>query len=121
MVPWSIVATVISAAAVLVGGLIVINLKAIKKCLGTLVSRADRQDDRIAAAEQGFAACKIDCSRTTVSKEDWVRSEGYTRRRLDDVNATLNRMDGKLGVAERLPEICGRIASEVIKQTKEAD
>lgn len=68
----------------------------------------------------GFVACKQDCDRNTVSKEDWVRSEGYTRQALGRVSDQLSRMDGKLSVVEKLPEICGAIARQVGEQIKDA-
>ena len=127
-VPWTVLATIVGSLAALVGSLLVLFLRSIKQDLRALCARNDKQDDLIAANRQGLgamtkqlSACKIDCQRVTVSKEDWVRSEGYTRHELKQVTAILHRLEGKLQVVEQLPEICGQIAREVAKQVKHGD
>ncbi len=115
---WSIVATVVSALAAIVGAMVIQNLRLLSACIKEVKGRQDTQDGQMRKLSDKFAACKVDCDRNTVSKEDWVRSEGYTRRGLDKLSQQLAGMDGKLGVVEKLPEICGSIAREVAKQIK---
>ncbi len=112
-IPWYIMATVTSSALAIVGILIVQNLRTIKSCLRKLDEKTSKQDDRISGFEKTIAACKIDCQRSTVSKEEWIRCESQGRAKLDGVARTLSRIEGKLQVVERLPEICGQIAQKV--------
>lgn len=63
-----------------------------------------------------MSSCKIDCQRTNVSKEDWVRSEGYTRRELKEVTTVLNRIEGRLDITNKLPQVCADIAGQVVSQ-----
>ena len=123
LVPWSVVAVLVGGCISVVGALIVLNLRSIKKCIASLGERIDKQDDKIEKFETGvnqfyrdMTACKVDCDRTNVSKEDWVRSDAFTRQKLDNLADTLNRMNGKLQVIQKLPEICGNIAREIAAQ-----
>ncbi len=106
-----ILSVILGGAATICSSMVLFNLrsmcKRIEKIEAAQVERATQ-----------FIACKVDCDRNTVSKEDWVRSEGYTRRGIDKLSRQLAGMDGKLGVVEKLPEICGSIAREVAKQIK---
>jgi hypothetical protein len=56
---------------------------------------------------------KTSCQNDFVSKEDWLRGEGITRDQLAKLTEILNRMDGKLTVTEKLPQIAGEIAKSV--------
>lgn len=118
--PWNIIVGFLLS---FVGAMIVFYLRSIKQCVDGMGTRLDKQDNRIEASQEKvsevsrqFAECKVDCQRNTVSKEDWVRSEGYTRKEIKDITAILHRMEGKLGIVERLPEICGQIARQVTEQ-----
>jgi len=113
--PWNIVAVIVSAFAALVGALIVFNLQTIKKNLCEFSSRIDRHDEDFKKINEKISTCKVDCDRNNVSKEDWVRSEGYTRRQIDGVTALLNRMDGKFDITQKIPEVVGSVVREVLK------
>lgn len=101
----------LGAAATIIGTLVLWNFKLFEK-------RLDSQENDIAEIQRNFAACKIDCERNNVSKEDWVRSEAFTRSKLDGVAATLNRMEGKLDIVDKIPQIAGNIASEIAGQMR---
>ncbi len=104
----------LSAAAALIGGLVLWNLRLISK-------RLDAHDDRInklEAEQKHLAARKEKCQTAFVASEAWIRSERYTRDRLEAVISTLNRLEGKFLVIEKLPEICGNIAREITNQLK---
>jgi hypothetical protein len=123
--PWNIIVGFLLS---LVGGMIVFYLRSIKQFLDGMGTRLDKQDNRIDASQaevnrmaRQFAECKVDCERNTVSKEDWVRSEGYTRKEIKSITTILHRMEGKLEVVERLPEICGQIARQVTEQALKGD
>ena len=115
---WSIAATVISALAAIVGALVILNLRSLSACITRIKSRQDKQDGELKGLAKQMSACKQDCDRNTVSKEDWVRSEGYTRRGIDKLSQQLAAMDGKWSIVDRLPEICSRVARETAKELK---
>lgn len=122
-VPPALVSVIIGGCLAIVGSLIVFNLRSIKSCLSSFTQRIDRQDiliekagDEVKGLTTNMSACKVDCDRNTVSKEDWVRSEGYTRKEIKELASTLNRIEGKITVVEKIPEICGGIVREVVTQ-----
>lgn len=117
---WSIVATMVSGMAAMVGALVILNLRSLSACIKEIKGRQDTHDGQMRKLGEKFAACKVDCDRNTVSKEDWVRSEGYTRQAMGRLSDQLSRMDGKLSVVEKLPDICGAIARQVGEQIKDA-
>jgi hypothetical protein len=108
--------SIVGGLLAIIGSLIIVNLSSIKKHLYAINARLDNQDSRITHLDNRFSQCKIDCDRNTVSKEDWVRSEAFTRDKLDKLAATLNRMDGKLDIVEKIPQIAGSIAREIASQ-----
>jgi len=65
-----------------------------------------------------MGSCKVDCQRTMVSKEDWLRSEGFAKQQRERVITSLNKLEGKLTVVERLPEISGNIAKQIVKEMR---
>lgn len=122
-VPLAVVIAIAVALLGIVGSLIVSNLRSIKSCLSSFTQRVDRQDkliekagDEVKELTMNMAVCKVDCDRNTVSKEDWVRSEGFTRKEIKEIASTLNRIEGKISVVEKIPEICGGIVREVVTQ-----
>lgn len=115
-ISWPVMATIISALASVIGGLVLFNLKSIKSCIHGLINRLAKNEQDVQEVKDRMNTCKIDCERNTVSKEDWVRSEGYTRQELKSVTSLLNRLDGKLDVVSKLPEICADIAGKVVQQ-----
>jgi hypothetical protein len=113
---WNITATIVGLFATVAAIAVGVLLKSIKVDIGLFSKRLDKQDDKIVEMSEKQANCKVDCQRNTVSKEDWVRSEGYTRKEIKEVAQILNRMDGKLEIVGKLPEICGQIVREVAAQ-----
>ncbi len=126
--PWNVLASIVSAGAVIIGGLVALYLRSIKQDLHALSERNDKQDDLIAGNQQGMTAlgqqlatCKIDCQAVTVSKEDYIRSEGRMRRQLEQLTAAINRLEGQLQVMQQLPEVCGKIVGKVVEQLKHGE
>jgi len=117
----AIVAIVFSTLASLVGALVLLNLQSISKCIRGLTGRVDKHDDELKDVRQVMSTCKVDCDRNTVSKEDWVRSEGYTRRGIEKLSEQMAGLDGKMCVVEKLPEIAGTIARSVAQEMKKGD
>ena len=122
-VPLTLVVVLAAALLSIVGSLIIVNLRSIKTCVRNFAVRVDRQDSKIETTREelkklyrDIASCKVDCDRNTVSKEDWVRSEGFTRKEIKEVAGTLNRIEGKISIVEKIPDICGGIVREVVTQ-----
>jgi len=121
---WELVITIIGLLLCGIGSLVAMNYASMKKCIGGLAQQItkldgqlDKQNGRIDECEKfsdKLAACQVECSRNNVSKEDWVRSEAFTRVKLDDVAMTLSRVEGKLDIVNKLPEIAGSVAREIL-------
>ena len=62
--------------------------------------------------------CKIDCERTFVNTELFLRETGFTRRSMDKLTGSVNRIEGKLTVVEKLPQIVGQISREIVKEMR---
>jgi len=120
-VPLSAVIAIVGMLVAIVGSLIVVNLRSIKSSVASLVSRTNQQDSRIGdiAAEQ--RDCKVDCERRFVSTELFLRETGYQRRAIDQLTASVNRIEGKLTVVEQLPQIAGNIARQVVREMKNGE
>jgi len=101
----------LSAMATVLSGLVLFNLKALAK-------KVEKHDGDIRTLEQRMAACKIDCDRSNVSKEDWVRSEGFKGREIKELAATLSRIEGKFCIIEKLPDIIGNTVRASISLSK---
>ena len=117
-VPLSAAIAIAGVLASICGSLIILNLKSIKDCLRKLTTRTDRQDDRITKIAAAQDACKIDCERRFVDSEVFLRETGFQRRSMENLTASVSRLDGKLTVVEKLPEISANIARSVVAEMK---
>jgi hypothetical protein len=107
----TIILTIVSSAAGIISGLVLYNLTGIRD----LVSNHTKD---ITAIKDTLAVCKQDCMRSMVSKEDWVRSEGYTRQLLEKVSLQLASMQGQIQITEKLPEIIGQIVRQIVAEIR---
>ena len=101
----------LSAAATIISSLVLYKLTSLDK-------RIEKHDSDIRQLERKMAECKIDCDRSNVSKEDWVRSEGYKRQEIKGFGDVLNRIEGKLCIIEQLPDIIGNTVRASISLSK---
>jgi len=102
----------LSAAAALIGALVLYTLK-------TMSKRLDSQESRMNAieTEQKFlAGRKIDCQQEFVEVGAFLRETGYTRKQLDQTLTGLAGLSGKLEVVNQLPQIAGQIAAQTVKE-----
>jgi len=99
-----IMSVMLSLAATIVSSLILFNLKG-------MAARIVRLED----GQQRLADRKSECQRDFVSAEQWVRSETYTRSKLDRVTASMASLAASIKVVERMPEIAGNIAREIAR------
>ena len=117
----TIVASIIGAAIVVVGTLIVLNLRSIKGCIGNIGQQATKAESAVENLKAKQAACKVDCERSFVDKELFLRETGFARRSLEKVTTAVDRLDGKLTVIEKLPQIVGDISRSIIKEMNNGD
>ena len=109
----------ISATLAITGSLIILYLRAIKNCVSHLAERIDRQDakiDKIEASQERVWARKERCQRDFVDTDQWIRSESYTRRKLDTIAESVSGLHGSLKVIEQMPKVCGQIARDIVKE-----
>jgi hypothetical protein len=114
----TIITAIVAGCLALVGSLIVFSLRSIKDCIHQFIPRVDKCENSIREIDKTIAACKVDCDRNMVSKEDWVRSEGYTRKELKGLGNTLARIEGKVAITEKIPELCGNMVRDILKDSK---
>jgi hypothetical protein len=112
----TITIAVVGSCLALVGSLIVLNLRAIKGCIRSFTTRVDKVEDKQAMLNKDFQSCKVDCEREFTSKELFLRETGYARQTLEKLNASVSNLDGKLTVVEKLPQICGDISREIVRE-----
>jgi len=102
----------LSAAAVLIGMLVLWNFRMLAKQLDSHEERL-----RVIEAEQKFlAGRKETCQQEFVPIGQFLRESGYTRKRLDDTVEVVKGMSAKLDVISQLPQIAGQIASQTVKE-----
>ena len=118
MTQWLSTSAILAPLLTVIGTLIVLYLRSIKLDISKMAARLDLQEKRIEEVRRSQAVCKDDCHRTFVSKEDWLREAGFNRDKLEHVSNTLNRLEGKFQLVDKLPEICGQIAREIASQIK---
>jgi len=105
---WQIVGIILSAvlgfASTVVSSLVLFTIKNLT--------------ERITAVEftqKALIERKIDCQRDFVSSENWVRSETYTRAKMDAVLQELQRISQSAVFSEKMPEIASAIADAVTR------
>lgn len=120
-----LVIVIVGGCLAIVGSLIVLNLRSIKNCVRGWTQRIDKQESQIESTQRDvnrlgteMRDCKIDCERSFVSAELFLRETGFTRRSIETMTASVNRIEGKLTVVEKLPQICGDISREIVKEMK---
>lgn len=121
----AVVIGITAALLGIVGSLIILNLRAIKTGQNKFVERVEKQDARIEKTQnkvsdvgREFAECKVDCERNFVNSELFLRETGYTRRSIESLSQSVNRIEGTLLVVEKLPQIYGDISREIAKEMK---
>ena len=104
----------LSAAATLIGSLVLWNLRMLTKQL----SEHERRIGQIETEQKHLSERKADCQRDFVSSEQWIRSETYTRNKLDKIAESVGNLVGSLKVIEQMPHICGQIARDIVREMK---
>jgi len=124
-VPLSVVIAIVGPIVALVGTLIVLNLRSIKSCIRGWTQRIDKQDQELDRAKKEVRTlgiemrdCKVDCERSFVSAELFLRETGFTRRSIEHLTSSVNRIEGKFSIVDKLPQICGDISREIVREMK---
>jgi hypothetical protein len=102
----------LSAAATLIGTLVLWNFKMLEK-------RLDSQEDRLKNLEQNqliLTKQKETCQQEFVPIGQFLRESGYTRKRLDDAIEALKGVSVKVDIVSQLPQIVSQIVSQTVKE-----
>jgi len=109
-------AILLSAAATLIGSLVLLNLRQLKHSLGKQELRVEHTRDNVTTLAEKMSECKVDCERSFVSAELFLRETGLARRTMENLSTSISRMEGTLTIVEKIPQICGDITRAVIRE-----
>ena len=107
-----ILSAVLGFSATITSTLVLYRLSSIDK-------RIDRHDEQLGALNaeaKRLAERKIECQTEFIDVGQFLKETGYTRKRLDDVIELVKEISGRLDVIAQLPQICGQIASQTVKE-----
>jgi len=102
----------LSAAAALIGLLVLWNLRMLARRL----DEHERRLDRIETEQKFLAGRKENCQQEFAPVGQFLRESGYTRKRLDETIEAVRALGGKLEIVSQLPQIAGQIASQTVKE-----
>jgi len=103
-----IVSIILSAAAALTGGLVLFNLRAMNARITTV------ENDIKETAKN-----KDKCRQDFVDKVDYIREITKLESTSTEMLKVLSEIKGSMTVIEKMPQICGNIASQVVKEMKQ--
>ena len=126
---WPIISTIISAAAALVGGMILWNLNKLNETIKSVGDRLSLQERETGILKDRLAVCRQECDtksslivqeveREKVSKEDWIRSEAYTRSKIDGFGTSLATISASMNFIERLPLLIASTVRSTVEAIK---
>jgi len=102
----------LSAAASLISGLVLFNLKTLKQSLAEQGQRITKIED----SQQVLQERKAGCQRHFVSAEQWIREESRTNAKLDKIADAVAELTGSVKIFEQMPMIVGKITREIVTQ-----
>jgi len=102
----------LSAAATLIGSLVLWNLRMLAKRL----DMHEKRLDTIETEQKRLRSRKEKCQQEFVDTGQFLREAGYTRKRLDEAVEAVKGLAGRLEVVNQLPNIAGQIASQTVKE-----
>lgn len=111
-------ATIVGIATGICTGALWFSMQSLKESIASTAAKQSADSARITALAEKMSICKIDCDRSMVSKEDWVRAEGYTRQLLEKVSLQLAEMQGQIQITDKMPEIVGQIVRQVVSEIR---
>lgn len=107
----------LSAAAALIGLLVLWNLR----MLASRLDEYEKRLDRIEEEQKHVTKRKEDCQQEFVSSELFLRETGFQRRAIEKLIASINSVEGNLKIIEKLPEISGEIARKIVREFKNGE
>lgn len=111
---WPIIASVAGLGAGTIGALILYNLQMLKATLAEITKRQDAQASDIAKLFDRKNLCNQDF----VGKVEYIRSSNGLEEGMKELIAAVATLNGTIKVIERMPEICGAIARDIVKEMK---
>jgi septal ring factor EnvC (AmiA/AmiB activator) len=126
---WPLITTIISAAAALVGGMILWNLNKLNENIRNLADRQTGQEKELGLIRDRMSTCRAehdrilsatlqDLDREKVSKEDWIRSEAYTRAKIDGFGTSLATIAANVESLKQLPHQIAVAVREAVTAAK---
>ena len=113
--PWFI-AIVVSIIATVCSGTVLAYLKKINDSVQSMAQRQKEQDERISDLARDFESRKATCLNEFVQVGTYLREAGHNRLQLEDLLTAVNTLTGKFDIVQQMPNICGRIAAETVKE-----
>ncbi len=113
--PWFI-ATIVGIIATICSGLVLAYLKKINDSMQLMAEKQSEQDDRIAELARDFEGRKAACQNDFVQVGTYLRETGHTRQQLENLLTAVNTLTGKFDIVQQMPNICGRIAAETVRE-----
>jgi septal ring factor EnvC (AmiA/AmiB activator) len=126
---WPLITTILSAAAALVGGMILWNLNKLNENIRNLADRQTGQEKELGLIRDRMSTCRAehdrilsatlqDLDREKVSKEDWIRSEAYTRAKIDGFGTSLATIAANVESLKQLPHQIAVAVREAVTAAK---
>jgi uncharacterized protein YoxC len=114
---WPIIATIASLFTGIVGGLMIFNLNALKSVISDVKTRQQIADEKI----DKLIERKNICNQDYVGKVEYIRSSNGLEDGMKDLIKAVSALSGSMKVMEQMPEICGSITRNVIRELKEGN
>jgi len=102
-----ILSIALGASATLISSMILLNLKAMERRITVVESDIKEAANR-----------KDQCRQDFVDKVDYIRNYTTTEKRQVKMLEGIGEIKGSMTVFEKMPQICGNIASQVVKEMK---
>ena len=112
---WPILATVVGIASGICSAAIWFSMASLKDAIRVTYDKQQAADRDIAAIRDRLGNCRLECDRNTVSKEDWVREVGYSRKLQEQ---QIREMTEIKTLVNKMPEITGQIVRSVVAELK---
>jgi len=68
-----------------------------------------------------LSICRRECDDSHTSKDDWVREVGYSRRLGEQQIAAMAKIEARIDIADKLPEISAAIARAITIEMKRGE
>ena len=106
-----VLVALLSTAGVIIGSLVLLNLR-------SLITRMNSFDARITSVETRQAKLTDRFTDKFVDKIDYIRNVNKQEKTLDSLVRMVSEMKGLMKAIEQMPQICGNIAREIVKEMK---